>query len=326
MVQTSAKSRPITLMNSFLRSIRTELRYQLWGRLLLLPIGGLALSLVFAFTGSVSNVDASMTRFETTEAQASANGVSLIQAMEQPSSLVIQDGQKLVDNPLRFDYERAYLAYQALEGTNAVGTGLEMITFLVIPLLFFVYGCGVAAGDARRRILKDRVVVQGAGSYIAAKAATVTAVSLAAVLIAAMLSLAAAPILRAAFLNTAGHSFPYPVETLSVGSPAVQIAFSGSVAILFGLSGLFVGLVARSMLIPSLAAGGLLMVAPFAGPYDPRNILTAAGEGVFNYWGGFTPRPPFPVQVELGLTLMAGGLVFVALLSVVTWSRMTKFV
>ncbi|MGJ3189644.1 hypothetical protein [Paenarthrobacter sp. FR1] len=267
-----------------------------------------------------------MTRLQTTEAQASANGVSLAQAMEQPIGLAVQDGQKLVDNPLRYDYERAHFAVQALEGTNAVGTGLEMITFLAIPLLFFIYGCGVAAGDARRRILKDRVVMQGAASYVVAKAATVVAVSVAAVLIAATLSLAAAPILRATFLPAVDRSLLYPVAAQAVGSPSVQIAFSASTAIMFGLLGLFVGLVARSMLIPSLAAGGLLMVAPFAGPYDPRNILTAAGEGVFNYWGGFSPRPPFPVQVEIGVTLMAGGLFFVALVSVAIWSRMTKFV
>jgi len=306
--------------------MRTELRYQHWSRMLLLPLAGLLLALVFAFTGSVSNVGASMTRLEATAAQASANGLSLAQAIEQPMSLVVQDGQKLVDNPLRYDYERAYLAYQALEGTNGVGTGLEMITFLVIPLLFFVYGCGVAAGDARRRILKDRVVTQGATPYVVAKAAIVVAVSLAAVLVAATLSLAVAPIVRAAFLPSVDRSFPYPVATLAVGSPAVQIAFSASTAIMFGLLGLFVGLAARSMLIPSLAAGGLLMVAPFAGPYDPRNILTAAAEGVFNYWGGFSPRPPFPVQLELGLAAMAGGLLIVALVSVFVWSRMTKFV
>lgn len=217
-------------MSNLLRSIRTELRYQYWGRMLLLPIAGLSLSLVFAFTGSVSNVDASMTRLQATEAQASANGVSLPQAMEQPVRLAVQDGQKLVDNPLRYDYERAYFAFQALEGTNAVGTGLEMITFLVIPLLFFIYGCGVAAGDARRRILKDRVVMQGARPYVVAKAFTVVIVSPAAVLIAATLSLVAAPVLRAAFLPSAGGSFPYPVAEASAGSPAVQIAFSASTA------------------------------------------------------------------------------------------------
>lgn len=313
-------------MNSLLRSIRTELRYQHWGRLILLPIGGLALSLVFAFIGSVSNVDASMVRLQTTEAQASANGVSLTQALAQPINQSLLDGQTLVDNPLRYDYERAYFAFQAFEGANAVGTGLEMITFLVIPLLFFIYGCGVATDDTRRRILKDRVVMQGPRSYVAAKVVTVVAVSLAATLIAATLSLTVAPILRAAFLDSVHRNFPYSVAGAATGSPAAQIAFSTSVAILFGLLGLFVGLVARSMLIPSLSAGALLMVAPFAGPYDPRNVLTSAGEGIFNYWGGFSPRPPYPVHVELGLAFMGGGLVFVALVSVLIWSRMTKFV
>lgn len=291
-----------------------------------LPFGGLAVSLVFAFTGSISNVGASLTRLQATEAQALANGVSLAQAMAQPSNLVIQGSQKVLDNPLRYDYETAYFANRALEGSNSIGTGLEMITFLVIPLLFFVYGCGAATGDVRRRILKDRIVAQGAGPYIAAKVSSVALVSVGAILLVATLSFGAAPILKAVFLQDVSRDFPYAVDDVGIGNPTVQIAFSAGVSLFFGLLGLFVGLVARSMLIPSLTAGGLLMLAPFAGPYDPRNILTAAGQGVFNYWGGFSPRPPFPLATEFGVMLLAGVLVVVALVSTAVWSRMSKFV
>ncbi|WP_369746202.1 hypothetical protein [Paenarthrobacter sp. AMU7] len=231
-----------------------------------------------------------------------------------------------MDNPLRFDYEAAYFADRALEGPYAIGTGLEMITFLVIPLLFFIYGCGTAVGDVRRRILKDRIVAQGAAAYVAGKVAVIALVSVAAVVLAALLSWGAAPILRALFVQANSHEFIYPVNDVGAGNPIAQVAFASAVAASFGLLGLFIGLVVRSMLIPCLAAGGLLLLLPFAGPYDPRNILTAAAEGIFNYWGGFNPRTPFPVWTELGVLLSGVALVLVALVSTAVWSRMSKFV
>ena len=313
-------------MRKYLRSVRTELRFQLWSRALVLPIGGLAASLLLAFVGSISNVTATLSRLQTSEAHAAENGLSLAAAMEQPNNVVIQDAQRIVDNPLRFDYEAAYFADRAFEGTHAIGTGLEMITFLVIPLLFFIYGCGTAVGDVRRRILKDRIVAQGAAAYVAGKVATITLVSVAAVVLSAMLSLGAAPILRAVFLQSDRHDFIYPVNDAGAGNPIVQIAFATAVAVGFGLLGLFIGLVARSMLTPCLAAGALLLLLPFAGPYDPRNILMASAEGVFNYWGGFNPRPPFPVWTELGVLVSIAGLTLVALVSTAVWSRMSKFV
>ncbi|NQD89240.1 hypothetical protein HP499_15750 [Paenarthrobacter sp. CM16] len=313
-------------MSNYLQSLRTELRYQLWSKAVVLPIGGLAASLAFSFAGSISNVTATSSRLQTSEAHAAENGVSLGAAMEQPNNVLIQGAQRIVDNPLRFDYEAAYFADRAFEGSHAIGTGLEMITFLVIPLLFFIYGCGTAVGDVRRRTLKDRIVAQGAAAYVAGKVVTIILVSVAAVVLSAMLSLGAAPILRAVFLQSNSHDFIYSVNDAGAGNPIIQIAFATAVAVGFGWLGLFTGLVVRSMLIPCLAAGALLLLLPFAGPYDPRNILTAAAEGVFNYWGGFNPRAPFPVWTELGVLLSVAALVLVALVSTGVWSRMSKFV
>ncbi|MEI2276680.1 hypothetical protein OHC50_04275 [Paenarthrobacter ilicis] len=313
------------MIKKLLRAFRSEMKYQLWGGALLLPFGGLTLALVFAFTGSITNVGASLARLETTVDQAAANGFTLTQAMDQPSSVVIEGGQRLLDNPLRFDYESAFMANQALQGSNAIGTGLEMITFLVLPLLFFVYGCGVATGDARRRILKDRVVVHGSGAYITAKVFAVVVVSVLSVVWLALLSLTVAPAISELFLGDLHSNFPYAVEPAQSGAPVLQVAFSTGVGIFFGLTGFFVGLAVRSTLLPSLAAGGLLMVAPFAGSYDPRNILTAAGQNVFTYWGGFSPRPPYPVAVEPGLLLLMGCLMVLGVLSIGTWVRIPKF-
>lgn len=312
-------------MNMF-RSIRTELRYETWSLTLLWPLAVTFVAVCLGLIGSLSNAAVTLARFQSTQAQAASNGVSLQEAMKHPIGESIQGNQTLLDNPLRFDYEQAYNAHRALDGWNSIGTGLEMITFIVIPLLFFLYGCTVAVGDVRQRILKQRVVIQGARPYVLAKMAVVSGVAVASAVLGAIVSLAGAPIIGAFFQSGRPFDFPFAVEDAGIGNPAAQIIFSAATAMFFGLLGLFVGLVTRTTLIPGLVAGALLMVVPFAGPYDPRNILTTAGQAVFNFWGGFSPRTLFPVPLDAGLTLMVLGLGVIAAGCSYIWSRMTKFV
>jgi hypothetical protein len=311
---------------NMLRSIRTEFRYETWSLTLLWPLAVTFVAVCLGLVGSLSSADAKLAQFQSTQAEAASSGESLEEAMKHPIGESIQGNQTLLDNPLRFDYEQAYNAHRALDGWFAVGTGLEMITFIVVPLLFFLYGCAVAVGDVRQRILKERVVVQGARPYVVAKVAVVSGVAFASAVLSAGVSLAAAPILKAVFRPGRTFDFPFIVEESGNGNPAVQILFSAATAVFFGLLGLFVGLVTRTTLLPGLLAGALLMIVPFAGPYDPRNILSTAGQTVFNFWGGFTPRQLFPVPLDAGLALMVLGLGIIVAGCSFLWSRMTKFV
>lgn len=313
-------------MAGLMRSLRTELRYQWWSRLLLLPLGVSVLSLGLSFSGSISHAAAALARLHLTTSQAAANGVSLAEAMAHPVNTSIQGGQQFIDNPLRADYEAAYHASVTLDGLNAVGTGLEMITFIVLPLLFFIYGGAVAVNDVKHRILKQRVPAQGAVPYVAAKVVLIALAALVSVLLCSFLSTLSAPVLKATLLPQTGTDFPYPVEAVAGGNPVLQIAFSTGVAVFFGLAGFFASLATRAILIPALAAGALLMVLPFAGAYDPRNILSVAGAGVFTFWGGFMPRAQFPVPAGAGLLLMCAGLCLLAAAAALIWTRRSKFI
>lgn len=313
-------------MPALLRSLRTELRYQWWSKLLLLPLGVSVLGLGASFSGSISNSAFTLQRLRLTQSQAAANGVTLEDALAHPINTTIQGGQKFIDNPLRADYESAYHANLTFDGLNAISTGLEMITFIVLPLLFFIYGAAVAVNDIKQRIVKQRVSTQGSTPYVVAKALLISGAALASVLLCSVLSVVAAPALKVAFQPDAASAFPYAVESSSTGNPGVQMAFSAGTAIFFGLAGFFVSLATRAILIPALAAGGLLMVAPFAGAYDPRNILSVAGAEVFNFWGGFMPRALFPVSATTGLLLMLTGLCIVVAAGSLVWSRRSKYI
>lgn len=312
-------------MNTYLRSLRTEIRYQVWGKTLLWVVAVVLIGLGIALTGATSNTGATHERFVSTLAQAEANGVSLADALAHPANTRVQDGQTLIDNPLRFDYEQAQSARNAFEPANMVGTGLEMITFVLFPVLFFVYGSVIAVNDAKRRILKQRVTLEGRWPVLTAKATALVGVALACVLLCAGLSLIASPLIQALFIPPPAGEFPSGVMPGAGAGALGQIAFSAATATAFGLLGFFVGVATRAVLIPALAAVALLMVAPFAGAYDPRNILSMAGQHVFNFWGGFTPRPLFQVDPALGSMALVIALFIIGAGSAIVWARRSQY-
>lgn len=313
-------------MKRLLRSLRTELRYETWSQMLLWPLVVALLSLVLSFAGTVSYAIDALSRLDATRHQASAHGISLAEAMSRPLNVSSHGGQQILDNPLRFDYEQAFNAHRALDGLTSVGTGLEMITFIVFPTLFFSYGCSVGVAEIRHRILKQRIATEGSIPFMLAKVVVVAFAALSCVLLFAAASAAVSPALKALFLSDSEISLPFALPDTGAGSVPVQIAFSAGTAIFFGQLGLFIGLASRAMVVPCLVAATLLLAAPFAGPLDPRNVLSTAAQDVFNFWGGFTPRALFQVPAVTGLLLMVMGLCLAALVCSLVWSHRSKFV
>ena len=311
-------------MNKLPKSLRTEYRYQLWGRTIfwLAAVSVLAVGLIFQ--AGLSNAHSAAERLTTTTGQAQENGLTLDNAMSQPVGTVTENSQSFIDNPLRYDYEAAYNASQALETPYAVGTGLEMASLLVFPWLFFIYGCFVAVMEVRQKLLKQRVTIEGARNVVIAKGLSVLLSAAAVVVLCSLLSLVLSGALRAWAELPPDEAMTYAVPEGITGA-VPQMLFALATCSFFGLLGLFTGLATRSFFIPSLAAVAFLMVAPFVGAWDPRNIMISAAGGVFNFWGGFSPRAAFPVDATQGVTLYAAALALIIAAAVVVWNRRSKF-
>lgn len=311
-------------MDSLPKSLRTELRYQLWSRTLFwLAAAGIG-AVGMIFLAGFNNAHSTAARFNITTEQARENGISLADAMSLPVVVAEEGGQSVIDNPLRFDYEVAYHAALSLEIPYAVGTGLETASLLVFPWLFFMYGCFVAVADVRQGMLKLRVAIEGSRNLVMAKCLGVLVAVVSVVTLSALLSLTVSGALQAWADLPADGAMTYEAPAGRTGV-LQQLAFSVVSGGFFALLGLFTGLATRSFFIPSLAVVVFLMIMPFTGAWDPRNVMITAAGGIFNFWGGFHPRAAFPVDVVQGAALYTGALGLLIAVSVLVWNRRSKF-
>lgn len=140
-----------------------------------------------------------------------------------------------------------------------------MITFLVLPLLFFVYGCFLVVADVRQHILKLRVTVEGSREVIEGKLLSILATAAAVVLACAGLSGVLGLVLRPLPQLVPKDEFGFEVVVGTMNNPALQMLFSMAVSDFFGILGFCIGLLTRAVLIPSVVALLSILVLPFAG-------------------------------------------------------------
>ncbi|WP_422934354.1 hypothetical protein [Sinomonas sp. P47F7] len=275
--------------------------------------------------GAAANAPARIDRYLATKNQAERNGLTLQAAMSAPVDIVHKGPQSFIDNPLRYDYEAAFNAVRALEPQFVVGSSLEMTTFIFFPAIFFIYGCSLAVSDLRHGLLSQRFELEGSKAVFIGKIATSATLPIVAVPLTTAILSGLAILMRVFTKSTGSEIFPYFVEYAPASSnPVLQIAFSVSVATFFCLIGLFVGAASRMLLVPSLACVLALMILPFVGGGDPRNLMATIGRAVFNYWSGFNPNAPLPAEswllwtptVVLASTLGVG--------SFIIWLRRSK--
>ncbi|MDQ4502559.1 hypothetical protein [Sinomonas sp. ASV322] len=247
--------------------------------------------------GATANVSARIERFLVTRDQTERVGLTLQAAMSAPVNIVREGPQSFIDNPLRYDYEAAFNALRALEPQFAVGSSLEMATFIFFPMIFFIYGCSLAVADLRHGLLKQRFELENPRAVFIGKMTISVVLPSVSILLATAILSGLAMLIRA-FVESGGpETFPYAVTySPTASNPVMQVAFSALVAVFFCLIGLFVGAASRMLLVPSLACILVLMMVPFAGGGDPRNLMATIGRGVFNYWSGFNPNLPLPAD------------------------------
>ncbi|WP_415854226.1 hypothetical protein [Sinomonas sp. G460-2] len=247
--------------------------------------------------GAAANVPARIDRYLATKDQAEHNGITLQAAMSAPVNIVREGPRSFIDNPLRYDYEAAFNALRAMEPRFVVGSSLEMATFIFFPAIFFIYGCSLAVADLRQGLLSQRLELEGSKAVFIGKVATSVTVPMVAVPLSTAI-LSGLAIMMRVFMKPAGsENFPYFVEYSPASSnPVLQATFSVLVATSFCLIGLFVGAASRMLLLPSLACVLVLMILPFVGGGDPRNLMATIGRSVFNYWSGFNPNAPLPAE------------------------------
>lgn len=306
------------LMTSTTRELRAELRYLLYGRHLLVVLGVLAVGVAIATTGSLSNARSAQTAFVRQVALFESNGITLEESLNAPLTITRDGGMETIDNPLKYDYLQVAQSVHAVQGTALVGTALDLVTFIVAPLLFLVLGANLATYDRTSRTVAFRASRERWVRVTVGKMVTLAVVAVGATVSVAVLGLVAAVVTTA---STAAltRDIPYDLVVPESTSPLVlKLLMTALVCTFFGVVGYAIGVLTRSASWPMVLAALALFLLPFLSPWDPRNLLAVLGSGVYDFWGQFEMRPPLPIEGTTALLALLAYLAGAAAIVVLT--------
>jgi hypothetical protein len=292
--------------SSTLRQLRSELLYLHFTKRLYVVLLVIAAGVGIAFTGSVSAAASAHSFFLERLKFFALQGVSLADALKAPLTVTRSGSLENIDNPLKYDYLEVSTHVEALRGTHMIGTGLDLVTFAVLPLLFLILGAHLANYDRTSGTLKFRASRERWSRITMAKVLTLAVMSTVATALvgvcALVVSAAGSPL-----VDRATRGIDYDLVTQPSVSPlVVKLLATAVVAMLFGVAGYAVGVITRSTLWPMIAAAGVLFVVPFASRWDPRNALAVLGAEIYDYWGQFEMRPPLPLSTPLASAVVLG--------------------
>lgn len=291
-------------IRSIFRSFRTEVFYQANAGHYLVILAVVAGGVAVAVSGSVSHVGEAHRQFLRSAAELRANGIPLAEVLREPVRVTMSGTQQMIDNPTKYDYLEVGRALQAVSGPTMIATSLDLVTFLVFPLLFAVVGAYVATCEARSRTAKLRAARARWSVIIVAKLLSLTVTSAVGVLGVVAFGLLAS-VLTPAFVGNLAGPVDYPVDqAVSITSWPVKFLFGWFVGVFFGLVGYVIGTVTRSPAWPMVILAAALFLLPFLSAVDPRNLVAVLASRTYDFWGQFKLRPPIDTAVPTAVVLL----------------------
>ncbi|WP_200263017.1 hypothetical protein [Streptomyces sp. HSG2] len=234
-------------------------------------------------------------------------------------------GSDPTDDPLKETWESAGQAVANLHPLQGTVNLLQVLCFVIGPLVFFTYGAIAPTRDAHYKTLKFRAVREGPRrlflSQVVALTAAVTALT-AAAFVATLLTSTALHLAVSGRVDTRLLEVPgdlSPADTLP--TLAMTLATGG----VFALLGMSAALIVRRPLyvLPVFLVGFFLV--PILGRFDPRNLLMAIAYPHLEFVGGFIPPAPARVSELVAAALLAVGTAGVLAVTYAVHSRRSLY-
>lgn len=294
-----------TSMTRVRREVHAELLIFAYTRMAWVTAGVLALGALAAYLGSRSHALAGVRTFEEQVTRFAREGITLDDALAAPVSITVSGGSETIDNPLKYDFLQLSSAVRAVEPGAMAATALDVVTFLVIPLLFLFLGTRLALVDRAAGTVGFRAARAPWRSIVLAKGLTLAILAACSALLTAVLGWATG-LLGELVAGSLRSQVAYPL-VIPQGNPLwAKVAMTAAVALTFGLVGYVLGALTGSGSWPLVLSALMLFVAPFVAAGDPRNLMAVFGSRVYDFWGQFELRPPLPLDLGTATLAVAG--------------------
>lgn len=234
-------------------------------------------------------------------------------------------GADPTDAPLKESWEYAAQTVANLQPVQGATNLVQVICFVIAPLVFFTYGAIAVTRDTQYKMLKFRAVREGPRRLFVSQA---IALMLAVVALAAAALVVSVLISAILHFSTSGRIATDGLEVprdLGVTGPLPSLMVMIGSGLVFAYLGMATAFVVRRPLyvVPTYVVAFFLV--PVLGRFDPRNLLMAIAYPHLEFVGGFDPSPPEPFSGGLAALLLAVGVVVILLLAYLSRSRRSQY-
>lgn len=300
-------------MQQLVDEVRHEFRLWFHQKIWLLALVPLVLTAGISYSASRSDVRLKAEQFEQLAQSYRAEGLDVSEALARPAGVTTaSDGSQTIDNPLKYDFVELSNGVRAVEPTAMAGTALDLTTFLAIPLVFLLMGAWSAVVDRAHGTILWRAARTTWTNIPVAKLVTLTVSAFLAALAVALCGVAVGWVGELAFGSMRGVA-EYPLIDPQARPLSGKLLMTTAVGAVFGCLGYVIGTVTGSYSWPMVICAVILLLVPYLGAWDPRNVLTVLSVHVYDFWGQFSLRPPMGMSVRVAIMYSAA---FVAVLAV----------
>lgn len=290
-------------INNILQVANKELYYQWHSKKIVILVFILLVISTSHLIGLHNRVISSHNRYQRTEMAYKENGIDIVEALQEPNNIYVEDNSKITSNPLKDDFISLAIAIQNLKPRNIISNTLEYLVFVFCTLIFGIYAAYVATYDFKYKTYKFVSVGNNQRDIVLGKLLSVIAVmigTMSFILIFTFIgSLVVNPIVAA---KVPVKNFTIDIFNYEHGI-IPQLILSFIVMLFYVIVGFSLGFILKSMVIPTI---GLLLyglLIPVLGAYDFRNIFSYFSYQVFTFTARFVMFEPIPINGMIGILL-----------------------
>jgi hypothetical protein len=288
------------------------------------PIALGAVSICTAVWGAVSTASAALSAvdaFHDTVKRYRRHAMSIDDALGAPSAVTGDATHELISNPLRYDLDRAALAYAQLLPGGAAAIALSLCALIILPLVGFVLGVFLSTHDVKSGSIVFRWPQSGIVPFAVSKPLVMIG-SMAALVTSTGLLAAAGSFAAEAFVRpTAAEIVPFAGAQPSLG----RVVLIGSMAVLTGATsgalGMLIGSLTRNRTFTIAGFAVAYLLLPLAGEQDPRNMVARIGADVYVFAGDFRLQGAGHLPPSFAAVGLAASMVGLIALSLIPWVR-----
>ncbi|MDO5533972.1 MAG: hypothetical protein Q4F65_04900 [Propionibacteriaceae bacterium] len=283
-------------------------RYYLWsgifgalvGLMATLSLNDISRRLVSDFLGALT--DAQAQGIDVGAALASAAGVE-----------TLETGVTTIDNPLRYDFDRAWNAVGMLTGPGYAANALQFSALIIVPIVAVAAGILLSVKDYRHRTIQLRAIRSSLPSIHASMVLTAASVAIAVAVASVLGALVTGAVSRDATLAGLESEFlAHSEATITFADAGLFLLLAAVTALLFAVIGVALGLVTRSMVVPMAVFTAVHLAVPMLGAWDPRRMVATLFSTTQRFEGTIDVRVPDQAS-------LAGAVFWLGVICVVAW-------